>query len=94
MYFKLTNDDMVFSLLESVYNFNFLIGAVNKMTLSGSGLSINVNTTISGTVNCGSLITTGAINCGSLTTMGAINCGSLTAIVVPYVARVMLELEY
>jgi hypothetical protein len=78
MYFNLTNEDIVFSLLDSANSFIFLIGAVNKMTLSGSGLSVNGNTTISGAVNCGSLTTTGAINCGSLTTSGAINCGSLT----------------
>ena len=34
MYFNLTNDDIVFSLLDSQYNFNFLIGAVVKMIIS------------------------------------------------------------
>ena len=43
MYFDLTNDAIVFSLLDSAYGFNFLIVAVNTMTLSGSLLNINVN---------------------------------------------------
>ncbi len=54
---------IVFSLLDSAYSFNFLIGAVNEMTLSGSGLNINVNTTISGAVNCGSSNATGTVPC-------------------------------
>ena len=55
IYFNLTNDDIVFSVLDSAYSFNFLIGAVHKMTLSGSGLNVNGYTTISGVINCGSL---------------------------------------
>jgi hypothetical protein len=59
VYFNFTNGDIVFSLLDSAYSFDYLIGAVNKMTLSGSGFNVN-----------GSLPTTGAISSESLTTTG------------------------
>ena len=59
VYFNFTNGDIVFSLLDSAYSFDYLIGAVNKMTLSVSGFNVN-----------GSLPTTGAISSESLTTTG------------------------
>jgi hypothetical protein len=40
MYFNLTNDDIVFTLLDSANSFIFLIGAVNKMTWSSWNWSI------------------------------------------------------
>jgi hypothetical protein len=40
IYFNLTNDDIVFSLLDSQNNFNFLIGSVVKMIISTSGVVV------------------------------------------------------
>jgi hypothetical protein len=84
IYFNLTNDDIVFSLLDSAYSFNFLIGAVNETTLSGSGLNINIKTTISGAVNCGSSNATETVPCSYLNATGAftsanVNCTTLNS---------------
>jgi hypothetical protein len=46
--------------------------------LSGSGLNVNGNNTISGAVNCGSLTTTGAMNSGTISCSGYAGKGVLS----------------